>query len=192
MIITANILENFDACDEQADLFYNRFPKGLDISPLWGRNKNNFIDTMLTDPFVRHNLGWAIKNGVIPLIEIEAYNMDLSGLDMSGAYLTYSSMIKCNIVKSQWRYSIIQYIDLYFSNIAFSNFRGAQFHSCTFAKSDLSNCDMTMASLNDVSLCGTNLLGTKFRNTIMRNIKYDDETIWPTKFDIRTISNKPA
>jgi uncharacterized protein YjbI with pentapeptide repeats len=187
MIITQSILIDFEACDEQLEIFNFEFPDGLDISPLWNKSRTKFIESMLASPFIRRNIGWAMLVGMVPKIEIDVYSINLSGLDINSTYLSYCNMNSCDVTNSKWSWSILEYVDFSFSDMSHSQFRSAKLFGCFFTGCSCRNIDMYSAYLEDVSFVGADLSGANLHNAIMRNIQFDETTIWPTGFDVSRI-----
>jgi len=100
MIITNEMLQRFNACKAELDVFAGEFPDGLDISGLWGDAdlRQNTWMTIFSSPVCKKNLGWAIYVGLIParitanLSRANLSRADLTGADLTGANLRWADL----------------------------------------------------------------------------------------------------
>ena len=100
MIITNEMLQRFNACKAELDVFAGEFPDGLDISGLWGDAdlRQNTWMTIFSSPVCRKNLGWAIYVGLIPArINADLTRANLSNADLTGADLTRADLTGANL-----------------------------------------------------------------------------------------------
>lgn len=83
MIVTVEVLDNFNPCRHARQVFRERFPCGIDISGLWATKEeaDALWNEILGDLFLKRHVGWAISAGLLPA-RIRA---DLSGADLYGA-----------------------------------------------------------------------------------------------------------
>ncbi len=100
MLITKQVLDRFGACSNAVREFENQYPKGLDISGLWGERgaRDETWQRLLGDEFLCKQIGWAIGVGLIParitgnLRFADLSFADLSGADLHGANLSFADL----------------------------------------------------------------------------------------------------
>jgi len=113
MIITNEMLQRFNACKAELDVFAGEFPDGLDISGLWGDAdlRQNTWMTIFSSPVCRKNLGWAIYVGLIParitanLTEANLRWADLSRANLTDADLTDADLTGADLTEANLRWT---------------------------------------------------------------------------------------
>jgi len=102
VIVTAEVLDNFGACRYAREEFTAKFPDGLDLSDLWSGFDSAAVvwQRLLTDPFLKTYVGWAISVGILPariranLHEADLHEANLLGADLRGADLHGANLTK--------------------------------------------------------------------------------------------------
>ena len=126
MIITADTLARFDACNTQKAIFAIEFPNGLDVSGLWGDSATRAVTwkQLLSIDIVKRNVGWAIAGGVLPSRIVGCFrDADLNRANLSGANLSGANLRGADLSRA----------DLSDANLSDADLRGA----------DLSNADLS-------------------------------------------------
>ena len=132
MIITLDILNNFNPCNDAQDEFARRFPDGLNISGLWGAQET--ADTtwkkLLADEFLKRHVGWAIRAGLIPA-KVRA---DLRGANLSGAKLYGADLSEADLRWADLSDANLSEADLYGANLCGADLRWANLYGARWDK----------------------------------------------------------
>jgi len=165
MIITLETLQRFEACEDAAAEFGEKFPDGLDVSRLWGdrRQRAETWRMLLDDGFLRRYIGWAIGEGLLPARIVGDFReADLRRADLSGANLRGANLRWANLCEA----------DLYRAEVRWANLRGA----------DLRRANLRWANLCEADLSGANLRGANLRRADLSGATWNEATIWPEGF----------
>jgi len=122
MIITRDVLVEFNACKPKLERFCELYPDGLDISGLWGslEKREETWERLLANEFLRRQIGWAIEVGLIPVRIIG----DFVGMDLSEADLRYVDLRCANLREANLREANLRYADLRWADL-----RGTDLHN---------------------------------------------------------------
>ena len=120
MIITADTLARFNACNTQKAIFAIEFPNGLDVSGLWGDSATRAVTwkQLLSIDIVKRNVGWAIAGGVLPsrivgcFRDADLSRADLSDADLRGADLSRADLSDANLSDADLRGADLSNADL--------------------------------------------------------------------------------
>jgi len=188
MIINRDVVENFDHCGRIiTDEFEERFPDGLNISGLWGKEKERKVvwDMLLDDDFLVEQIGWAISVGILParmlidgkelklgsvaLCGVDISEMDLRGIDLFETNLREANLYKSNLHKAKLCSINLSRANLRSTNLneAFlrgSNLSGASLNGASIREANLSDTDLTGANLCEADLYGADLYDANLSN----------------------------
>jgi hypothetical protein len=154
MKITEEVLKNkgIDMTCPLTSRFLVMYPKGLDISPLWGTKEESesfWQNVVKTD--LKKMIGWAIYYGLIPSkIQANLSGADLSGADLSGADLRWADLSGANLSEADLREANLSGADLREANLRWADLRGANLSEADLREANLSGANLRWADLRDV------------------------------------------
>ena len=133
VIVTAEVLDNFGACRYAREEFTAKFPDGLDLSDLWSGFDSAAVvwQRLLTDPFLKTYVGWAISVGILPariranLHEADLRRANLRGANLYMADLRGANLRWANLYMANLRRANLYMADLLGANLYMANLRGA-------------------------------------------------------------------
>jgi uncharacterized protein YjbI with pentapeptide repeats len=105
LIINDQVLRNFSACRELRDEFVRDHPNGLDISPLWGSEREAGLlwAIIIASPW-RRQIGWAMQRGLLPSrIRANLRGANLREANLTSAYLTGANLREANLTGANLR-----------------------------------------------------------------------------------------
>ena len=146
MIITADTLARFNACNTQKAIFAIEFPNGLDVSGLWGDSATRAVTwkQLLSIDIVKRNVGWAIARGVLPSRIVGCFRgADLSYADLRGANLSDADLSGADLRSAGLRSADLSYADLRDADLSGADLSGADLGRANLSGADLSNADLS-------------------------------------------------
>jgi uncharacterized protein YjbI with pentapeptide repeats len=170
MIITRKVLENFDACELEADEFERRFPDGVDISELWGtaEEADALWKFILADDLLKRQVGWSIDAGILPArVRADLRGADLEGVNLRRADLEGAYLVGANL---RWAYLVE-------ANLRRADLEGADLQGADLRRADLRWADLTEANLRWADLRRANLTGAD-----LTGASHNQATKWPADF----------
>jgi len=128
----------------------------------------------------------------INISRLNASKLDLHHINFSFAILKHSVFASCSMQHailnegvfdhSNWEHILLQQAELQHSSLRFINLRHA-----LLCDADLQYADLRDADLSYANLSGSNLYGADLSRCQLKNIQYDDHTIWPEDFSMPPI-----
>ena len=174
MKITTEVLARFNACESEVDHFATDYPDGLDISPLWGTNKEaNALWQQILGSWLKAEVGWAIAEGILPArIRANLSDANLCGADLCGADLFGANLCGADLSKA----------NLFGANLCGANLCGADLSKANLCGADLRRADLFGANLSDANLRRANLFGADLSDANLYGANWDITTAWPAGF----------
>ena len=176
MIVTAEMLsDNFGACLPAVELFADFWPKGLDISGLWGPEAEaaDLWRCILDDTFLRCHVGWAISVGVLPArIWANLRGADLRWANLGGADLRWANLGG----------AVLRWANLRGANLGGADLRGADMHGADLEETDLPGAKLERADLRWANLEEADLRWANLEEADLQGARWDEYTLWPEGF----------
>ena len=184
MIITTDMLANFDACERVAAKFGEQYPQGLNIAPLWGTAEEaDALWKKILGCWLKRHIGWAIETGILPariranlgwanLYRADLYRANLSGANLRGANLSGADLSGADLRGANLGWANLGWADLRGANLGWANLGWADLRGAK-----LSGADLYRANLSGADLRGANLSGAK----------HNDHTTWPEGFTLAAL-----
>jgi len=152
MIITRDVLVSFNACKPKLERFCELYPDGLDISGLWGtlEEREKTWERLLSDEFLRRQIGWAIGVGLIPSRIVGDFaGMNLTRAEIRRADLCWADFRQVDFRLADLRWTILRKVDLRKADLRWTILRWADLRWADLRWADLTGADLLEADLRD-------------------------------------------
>jgi uncharacterized protein YjbI with pentapeptide repeats len=107
-------------------------------------------------------------------------NADLSGANLSGAELGWTFLFSANLSQANLQGAVLT---------------GSYLHQANLEGANLSGADLNKANLERSTVSGANFSETNLSNTLFNETLYDQSTLFPNDFDVKTaglITSRPS